>query len=92
MVPPLLDFGMTGPLLQQQSGVAHLVSYFVEDLVHLHAGWIPVMPKPHNNHPLLLRQDGLVNLSNQHSKDLAQHNVNCELPLIWTLDIRPPLY
>merc|ERR1719201_2728909 len=34
----------------------------VESLVHFHTCWVPVMTKPDENNPVLLREDGLVHL------------------------------
>ena len=34
----------------------------VESLVHLHTGGVPVVPEPDENNPVLLGEDGLVDL------------------------------
>ncbi|CAN7949868.1 unnamed protein product, partial [Ixodes pacificus] len=40
----------------------NLLDDAVEDLVHLHAGGVPVVAEADHHHPVLLRQDGLVHL------------------------------
>lgn len=40
----------------------HLFSNAVQNFVHFHACWVPVVPKADHNDPVLLRQNGLIDL------------------------------
>ena len=41
---------------------SNLFSDAVEDFVHFHACWVPIVSEAYHKDPVLFRQDGLVNL------------------------------
>lgn len=65
--------------------MAYLFGDAVQNLVHLHARWVPVVSEADDQNSVLLRQDGLVNLPA--IVEMREHVRHLELDL----DLSPKL-
>ena len=51
-----------GGRTRREVWLVYLFSYAVQNLIHLHASRVPVVPKPNDDHAVFFRKDGLIHL------------------------------